>query len=122
MIEEATVDAYGESEQVVGFYTMLDEHLAVPFETTLLGMPVTIRGVDVTGRDEIVAICRRQRRPVPSGSRRTAAGPAEPDGLPGWPSAQPVALAAGQERRARRTRLSLTGDIAPAVISRTASP
>jgi len=37
MIEDATVDAYGESEQVGGFYTMLDEHLAVPFETTLRG-------------------------------------------------------------------------------------
>lgn len=61
MIEEATVDAYGESEQVVGFYTMIDEHLAVPFETTLLGVPVTVRGVDVTGRDEIVAICSRGR-------------------------------------------------------------
>jgi hypothetical protein len=61
MIEEATVDAYGESEQVVGFYTMIDEHLAVPFETTLLGVPVTVKGVDVTERDEIVAICSRGR-------------------------------------------------------------
>lgn len=61
MIEEATVDAYGESEQVVGFYTMIDEHLAVPFETTLLGVPATVKGVDVTERDEIVAICSRGR-------------------------------------------------------------
>jgi hypothetical protein len=35
MIEEATVDAYGESEQLVGFYTMIDEHLAVPFRDDL---------------------------------------------------------------------------------------
>jgi len=61
MIEEATVDAYGESEQVGGFYTMIDEHLAVPFETTLLGVSVTIKGVDWTERDEIVAICSRGR-------------------------------------------------------------
>lgn len=61
MIEEATVDAYGESEQVVGFYTMIDEYLAVPFETTLLGVPVTVSGVEVTRRDEIVAICSRGR-------------------------------------------------------------
>lgn len=59
MIEEATVDAYGESEQVTGFYTLIGEHLAVPFETTLLGMPVTVKGVDVTERDEVVAICAR---------------------------------------------------------------
>jgi hypothetical protein len=46
MIDEATVDAYRESEQLGGFYTMIEDHLAVPFETTLLGMPVTVRGVD----------------------------------------------------------------------------
>lgn len=31
MIDEAIVDAYGELEQTVGFYTMLEEHLATPF-------------------------------------------------------------------------------------------
>jgi len=36
MIEEATVDAYGDSEQTTGWYTMLEEHLALPFETTML--------------------------------------------------------------------------------------
>jgi hypothetical protein len=59
MIEEARVDANGESEQVTGFYTLIDEHLTVPFETTLLGMPVSVKGVDVTEWDEIVAICTR---------------------------------------------------------------
>jgi hypothetical protein len=61
MIEEAIVDAYGEAEQTGGFYTAIDEHLAVPFETTLLGMPVTVRGVDLNDRDEIVAVCSRGR-------------------------------------------------------------
>ena len=41
MIEEATVDAYGDSEQTTGWYTMLEEHLALPFETTVLGVVVT---------------------------------------------------------------------------------
>ena len=61
MIEEATVDAYGESEQIGGLYVAIDDHLAVPFETTLLGMPVIVKGVDLTERDEIVAICTRSR-------------------------------------------------------------
>lgn len=61
MIEEVTVDAYGESEQLVGFYTMIEDHLAFPFETTLLDVPVTVKGVDLTERDEIVAICSRGR-------------------------------------------------------------
>ncbi len=29
MIEEATVDAYGESEEITGWYTVLEEHLAL---------------------------------------------------------------------------------------------
>jgi Calcium binding len=67
MIEEATVDAYGESEQVAGFYTLISEHLTVPFETTVLGVPVTARRLDVTERDEIVVICTRGglRQPIP---------------------------------------------------------
>ena len=32
LIEEATVDAYTESEQMMGFHTMLDEHLDMPFK------------------------------------------------------------------------------------------
>jgi transposase len=110
LIEEAIVDAYGESEQIGGLYTAIEEHLAVPFETTLLGMPVTIRGVDLTERDEIVAICsrgrfrqtiqswtwccRRRHLPGPSGSRLTAAGLAGADGgAAGLPSGAPRAAA-----------------------------
>jgi hypothetical protein len=37
LIEEAIIDAYDESEQRVGFLTMLEEHLAVPFATEILG-------------------------------------------------------------------------------------
>jgi hypothetical protein len=33
MIEEATVDAYHESEQATGWLMMLEEHLELPFET-----------------------------------------------------------------------------------------
>jgi len=38
MVEEATVDAYGESEQTTGLYTMLEEHLELPFNTKVLGV------------------------------------------------------------------------------------
>jgi len=61
LIEEATVDAYSESEQVVGLFTMMDEHLAVPFTTRVLGVEVTVERVDVTDADTIVAVCRRGR-------------------------------------------------------------
>ena len=61
MIEEATVDAYGEGEEVVGLYTLLEEHLALPFETAILGVTVTVERIDLTDRNQIVAICRRGR-------------------------------------------------------------
>ena len=58
LIEEATVDAYGESEQAGGFCVMIDEHLALPFATRVLDREVTVVKVDITGRDQIVAICK----------------------------------------------------------------
>ena len=61
MIEEATVDAYGESEQRAGFYTMMEDDLALPFETQVLGVEVTVERINFTSADEIVAICTRGR-------------------------------------------------------------
>ncbi len=61
LIEEATVDACGESEQVTGIYTMIEDNLAVPFETTILGVPVTVERVDLNDAEEIVAVCKRGR-------------------------------------------------------------
>ena len=62
MIEEATVDAYGESEQTTGWYTMLEEHLALPFDTTVLGAVVKVVRLDLRGENDIVAICARGRK------------------------------------------------------------
>jgi hypothetical protein len=59
LIEKATVDCYHDEERITGLFTMLDEHLAVPFDTTVLGMTVTVRKIDLTINHEIVAICRR---------------------------------------------------------------
>ena len=42
LIEEATVDAYGEDEQLTGFFTMTEESLAVPFTTAVLGAEVSV--------------------------------------------------------------------------------
>jgi hypothetical protein len=59
LIEEATVDAYDESEQMTGFHTMLDEHLEMPFQTHVLGVEVTAEQVDLTDDSHIVVVCRR---------------------------------------------------------------
>lgn len=61
LIEEAIVDAYGESEQTAGFYTMIEESLAVPFRTEMLGVEVTVERVDMTDDGQIVSVCARGR-------------------------------------------------------------
>ena len=59
LIEEATVDAYNDSEQAGGFFTMVEDHLSLPFVTQVLGQEVTVAKVDITNGDHIVAICSR---------------------------------------------------------------
>lgn len=62
LIEEAPIDAYSESEQRVGFLTMLEDKLAFPFTTDILRAPVRVERVDLNDAEEIVAICRRGRQ------------------------------------------------------------
>jgi Calcium binding len=68
LVEEAIVDAYTEDEQRIGFLTMIQEHVDVPFDTEALGVPVQVTSIDVNDAEEIVAICTRgahvQRIPV----------------------------------------------------------
>jgi hypothetical protein len=61
LVEAATIDAYGDSEQRCGLFTMMEDHLALPFETEVLGVPVTVERLDLTVADEVIAICRRGR-------------------------------------------------------------
>src|SRR5580693_2464363 len=62
LVEEATIDAYGESEQVTGFYTMMENDLSLPFETEILGVPVTVESIDFAGDDQLVAVCLKRNR------------------------------------------------------------
>ena len=68
LIAEATVDCHNESECVTGFYTMLVDNLAVPFQTVVLGVDVTVTDVDLTEDGLITAVCMRgtatQRIPI----------------------------------------------------------
>jgi hypothetical protein len=58
LIAEAIVDAYDDSEQLTGLYTMIEDNLAMPFDTVVLGVQVTVRKVDLRNNG-IVAICER---------------------------------------------------------------
>jgi hypothetical protein len=48
---------------------MLDDNLAVPFQTVVLGVDATVAGVDLTDDEQIMAECTRrrstQRIPIP---------------------------------------------------------
>lgn len=61
MIEEAIVDAYTESEQAGGLHMMLEQDLDLPFETTVLGATVSVKRLNITENDEVVAVCYRGR-------------------------------------------------------------
>lgn len=58
LVEEATVDAYGDAKQISGRFTIIKERLRVPFEANVLGIRVVVERVDLNDADEIVAVCR----------------------------------------------------------------
>ena len=61
MINEATLDAYDESEQASGWFTLFEEHLELPFETKVLGTAVTVASIDRRDGGQIIALCARAR-------------------------------------------------------------
>lgn len=61
MIEQATIDAYDESEQATGWLTMFEEHVELPFKTVVLGVTVNVTGIDLRDGYQIVATCKRGR-------------------------------------------------------------
>jgi hypothetical protein len=86
LIEEAVVDAYGDEQQTGGFFTMIEEHLALPFSVSILGVVAVEEKVDMTRDGRIVAVCRhdgvKQRieildlplpKPIPAGAEWIAA-------------------------------------------------
>ncbi|KJE23072.1 Calcium binding [Frankia torreyi] len=61
LVERAVVDAYGEDEQLAAFQSVIEDNLAVPFRTTVLGVEVTVAGIDLLPGSGIVAVCVRGR-------------------------------------------------------------
>jgi hypothetical protein len=59
LVDEATIDANGESEQATGFYTMMANDLELPFETEVLGVQVTVEAIDFAGDDRLVAVGKK---------------------------------------------------------------
>jgi hypothetical protein len=47
LIEQAIVDACGPAEQAIGFHATLEQELALPFDTIVLGVTVSVRSTRV---------------------------------------------------------------------------
>lgn len=61
LIQEATVDCYDEEEAVTGFASAIEDALAVPFETEILGVTVQVESVQETDAGSLAAVCTRGR-------------------------------------------------------------
>ncbi len=61
LVEEATVDCYDETEQIVGLFTMIEDNLELPFQTRVLGLEVTVGAVEQSDDGSPVAVCRHGR-------------------------------------------------------------
>jgi len=59
LIEEATVDCYNEDEQASGFFAVIEDNLALPFTTRILGAEASVAAVEMDDAGRIKAVCER---------------------------------------------------------------
>jgi hypothetical protein len=66
LIEEATVDCYGEGEEWQGFVCMLEENVACPFSAKVLGEPVEVTALQGSSLAfGVKAVCRFKEKEYP---------------------------------------------------------
>jgi hypothetical protein len=59
LIEEATVDCYDEEEQASGFFAVIEDNLALPFTTRILGVDASVAAIEMDNDGRIKAVCER---------------------------------------------------------------
>jgi hypothetical protein len=59
LIEEATVDCEDEEEQANGFFAIMDDNLALPFMTPILGVEASVAAIEMDDYGRIKAVCER---------------------------------------------------------------
>ena len=59
LIEEATVDCHDREEQASGFFTMIEENLALPFVTRVLGVEASVVAIEMDDDGSLEAVCER---------------------------------------------------------------
>jgi hypothetical protein len=59
LIEEAIVDCHDEEEQANGFFSIMDDNLALPFMTPILGVEASVAAIEMDEFGRIKAVCER---------------------------------------------------------------
>ena len=59
LIEEAIVDCYDEEEQASGFFAAIEDNLALPFTTRILGVDASAAAVEMDNDGRIKVVCER---------------------------------------------------------------
>jgi hypothetical protein len=57
LIEEATVDCHDEEEQATGFFAIIEDNLALPFTTRILGVDASVAAILMNDDGRIKAVC-----------------------------------------------------------------
>jgi hypothetical protein len=70
LIEEITVDAYGDDEQLWAFRQAFEDDVALPADGFVIGEPVSVIAVDYDGNERrgLTARCRREHGRICGGS------------------------------------------------------
>ena len=59
LIAEATMDCCDEDEQANGFFAIIDENVALPFTTRILGVEASVAAIVLGDDGRIKAVCER---------------------------------------------------------------
>jgi hypothetical protein len=63
LIDEATVDCYGEDEEHTGLLTMIEDHVVCPFRVRVVGETVEVTGFRWPDSGYgLLAVCRRNEK------------------------------------------------------------
>ena len=63
LIEEATVDCYGEDEELTGLWTMIEDQVVCPFRAKVVGEEVKVIGFEWPDVGNVFyAVCERNRK------------------------------------------------------------
>ena len=66
LIDEATIDCFGEDEEHTGLLTMIEEHVVCPFRAKVIGEPVEVTGFRWPDSGHgLLAICQRNEKTHP---------------------------------------------------------